>query len=445
MKKTIKFFICILILIITSSSFSQIDIEQKNIDWDVCKYYPTKESNKISIARSEFVKNRMENRLTPCSNFIIDFDAGFDANPAAKAAFQFAADIWSNQLDSPVPIRVDANFGPLDPGVLGGAGPNGLVGLTFDGGVTATFFARALAEQILGIETTDTNDPNDPNDDENPSNDIIATFSSTANFYFGTDENTPSNQIDFVTVVLHELGHGLGILGLGNVNDTDAMGDPQTPTLGFINPGGFPSVWDEFIENGSGTSILDFGDPSADLLREFTSNDLFSNGPITTFQNNGILPSIYAPDPFRSGSSYSHWDEDIYPPGNLNSLMTPFVSNGEAIHDPGTVTLGFMEDMGWTLCNFTLSSSEIVIEDIAISPNPFTERLTINLPSNLRNDNFNISITDLNGRVIINQDMSASNGEITLPNLNSLKASLYFITVESLDSGASFTDKIIKR
>jgi hypothetical protein len=50
------------------------------------------------------------------------------------------------------------------------------------------------------------------NTDHNPGlADINATFSSShPDWYFGTGDSTPINKIDFVSVVLHELGHGLG-------------------------------------------------------------------------------------------------------------------------------------------------------------------------------------------------------------------------------------------
>jgi hypothetical protein len=86
-------------------SFSKAEI---NVDWDVCKYYPAEESARIATARSEFVKNKMDNNLDPCSTFIVTY-TGFTAE--AEAAFQFAVDIWSNNIESSVPIRVDANFG----------------------------------------------------------------------------------------------------------------------------------------------------------------------------------------------------------------------------------------------------------------------------------------------------------------------------------------------
>jgi len=38
-------------------------------------------------------------------------------------------------------------------------------------------------------------------------------------WYFGTDANTPAGLIDFVTVVLHEIGHGIGFIGSMNAGN----------------------------------------------------------------------------------------------------------------------------------------------------------------------------------------------------------------------------------
>ena len=38
-------------------------------------------------------------------------------------------------------------------------------------------------------------------------------------WYFGTDGNTPAGDFDFVTVVMHELAHGLGYAGTMSYDD----------------------------------------------------------------------------------------------------------------------------------------------------------------------------------------------------------------------------------
>lgn len=413
-------------------SFSKAEVD---IDRDICKYYPAEEAARIATARSEYVKNKMENSLDPCSTFIVTY-TGF--TPEAEAAFQFAVDIWSNNIESSVPIRVDANFEELDTNVLGSAGPAGFFTLTGDGVLPNTAYPIALTEKLIG---------QDVDGPDGTSNDINATFTNVANtFYFETDGNTFTNRIDFVTVVLHELGHGLGFLGFGSVNDRDADGEPQTPTLGALRRGANSNIlspWDNFIENGSPGAITSFDDPSAALLVEYTGNDLFSNGPIATAQNGGVKPSTHAPSTFRTGSSYSHWDEDTYPAGDPNSLMSPTVARGEAIHDPGVVTLGFFEDMGWSICGGSLSVENFSIDSAEVSPNPFTSSIAIRLSNGL-NDDYKLNLIDINGRLILSETKSPSNGTLTLSNLDQLEDAFYFIKITNETNGTSITKKVIK-
>ncbi len=412
------------------------------VEYHSCPYTPSEESVDFYLPRSERVAQRMESRQAPCSNFIVTYN-GF--TPQAEAAFQFAVEIWENELDSSVPIRVNAQFGPLNPGVLGGAGPDGFFVLTGPGIPPNTLFPAPLAEQILG---EDTDGPG------GTSNDINATFSSTANFYFGTDGNTPPGQIDFVTVVLHELGHGLGVLGLGAVTPDgtqgfirrDNDGNPATPPV-------LVSIWDTFIDAedilNNLIPILDetppfgFPDPSAALLGAMTSGELTSRGPIAVGQNGGVQPATFAPGTFQTGSSYSHWDEATFN-GTQNALMTPSVAPGEAIHQPGEINLGFMEDMGWTLCDRSLSVDEVALEEIEIGPNPFTETITVNIPRRLSNDDYDISIIDVNGRIILTKEASNINGEITLSNLSQLGDALYFLQLTNKTTGNNITRKLVK-
>ena len=395
-----------------------------HIDWDVCQYHPAPATGKTTINVPDYILEKTA-RGGNCSTFFVSY-TGF--TPEAEAAFQFAVDIWSNLIESSVPIRVSAEFGPLDDGVLGGAGPAGFV-TNIPGFPADVAFAAALGEHLLG------------EDSDGPfgtTNDINATFSSTANFYFGTDGNTPSSQVDFVSVVLHELGHGLGMLGFGRTDNSD------NPTQGILRNVGFISAWDQFIENGSSTAITDFTDPSAELLSEITGNNLFSNGLIATAQNGGTKPSTYAPSTYSQGSSYSHWDEGTYPPGNANSLMTPSIGPGEAIHDPGLVTLGFMEDMGWNVCGGTLSVSNFNLNTIKVSPNPFKSSITIQLDANSNDDDFNVSITDMNGRQILNINKSTNDGKLTISNLGQLENALYFVKITNTNTGFNTTKKLVK-
>ena len=79
----------------------------------------------------------------PRSTWQVTYDAGFNANPAAKSAFQAAVNIWAGIISSPVPIKVAAEFGDLGPGVLGYAGPDAIMPVS--GALTkGTFFIDGL-------------------------------------------------------------------------------------------------------------------------------------------------------------------------------------------------------------------------------------------------------------------------------------------------------------
>ena len=277
---------------------------------------------------------------TEQTQFIVTYTGFTDE---ATAAFQYAVDIWNSLIRTPVPIRIDASF--TDFGgfeerriILGGARPAGWK----SPGSLDLWFPEALADKRAGIDLSD----GEP--------DIITRFNSheDANWYFGTDGNTPSGKRDFVTTVIHEIGHGLGFSSLARAESTSS----RYLSSRSFGPGGLrhgnpklPHIYDFFVENGSGTAITTFNDPSTALLDQFTSNNLFWNGKKGGEANGGIPPQLYAPSEWRQGSSYTHLDEDTFPAGTPNSLMTPSLGRQEAIHDPGPITLGMLEDMGWTI------------------------------------------------------------------------------------------------
>ncbi|MBO3269976.1 T9SS type A sorting domain-containing protein [Hymenobacter defluvii] len=269
----------------------------------------------------------LANRPSATKATIIVTYSGF--TPEAQAAFQYAVDIWQSLLVSSEPIRISATWRPLAAGVLGSAGPSGLY--TINGGgerISNSLYPTALAEKIVGGNIN------------GEAADINASFGSTFNWYLGTDGNTPAGQYDLVSVVLHELGHGLGFLTSKDYDVTSKQGALSTP----------PSIYADFMKTGAGLSVADtriFANPSVELGTAFTTNDLYFDSPLTRAANSGERARLYAPTTYAAGSSLSHLDENTYSPGDPNSLMSPQFASGEAIHSPGPIVLSMFNDMGW--------------------------------------------------------------------------------------------------
>ncbi|MGC6533307.1 MAG: T9SS type A sorting domain-containing protein [Flavobacteriales bacterium] len=247
----------------------------------------------------------------------------------AQAAFQYAVDIWASLLTSDINIVVDATWEDIPGNTLGFAGATTYFANFSGAPQDDVFYPSALADKLAGSDL-------DPGQ-----SDIVASFDSGTNWYLGTDGNPAFNEFDFVSVVLHELGHGLGVVGSATV-------DGGVGEYG-LNIAGTPIVYDTFVENGTGLSILSYANNSTALAAQLEGGNLFWNGAEGVNANGGTNPELFAPDPFEPGSSYSHWDESYYPAGDSNSLMTPYIGFAEVIHDPGAATLGLLNDIGWDL------------------------------------------------------------------------------------------------
>jgi hypothetical protein len=85
--------------------------------------------------------------------------------------------------------------------------------------------------------------------------------------------------------------------------------------------------------------------PSPALKTQLTGNLLYFNGPVVNSYLSAGRAKIYAPSTFEVGSSIAHLDEETYK--TSDALMTPFISRGEAIHNPGMLVRSMLGDMGW--------------------------------------------------------------------------------------------------
>ena len=301
----------------------------------ICYY--SSENYPDHVAVSEKFRWMRQNGTGRAKSAVFEVEyINFPADNLAKNAFQYAIDIWETELTSTIPIRIRAEWRSLDPGVLGQA----LWGSAFAnfGGEQHTniFYPVALAEKISRRHLNGVTEP-----------DIVASFSSNTSWYLGTDGNTPSGKMDLVTIVLHEIAHGLGFTDTYDVEGTQG-------SVGLVSGGApVPFVFDVFVENNLNKNLIhDFQSPSTELAAALQSNNLFYNTPLSIAALSGTKPKLFAPSTFDNGSSISHLDEATFStPGDANRLMTPHIASAESIHDPGSVLLGMLNDMGWVNSN----------------------------------------------------------------------------------------------
>jgi hypothetical protein len=311
----------------------------------VCFSSPEKVSTVIGPPEQYLAWKKNPKARVKTANIVVDY-TGFTTE--AQAAFQAAVDIWETLISSPVTIRISANWETLGTNVLGSASPYTYY-RNFQGAQKlGIWYPIALAEKMTGKDLNDSSEP-----------DIYASFNSAqAAWYYGTGD--PANKYDLTSVVLHEIGHGLGITHSYEVSS--GTGQIQS----FF---AFPVIYETFLQNGAGTNLVEnFTSPSTTLGTQLTSGNLFFNSPLVAGVSSN-LAKIYAPATYTAGSSIAHLNESTYPAGNVNSLMTPSFSSGEINHNPGPLTMALLNDMGWNELHVkqtALSNTETVNQDFNV-------------------------------------------------------------------------------
>lgn len=249
----------------------------------------------------------------------------------AKSAFNAAAGIWASTVSSAVPITIRACWANLGSSNILGYSGGGYMHRDFPGAPYAnTWYAVSLANALHG-------------GDLDPAGfDMHLTYNLNFAWYYGTDGNTPAGQYDLMTVVLHEIAHGLNFSG--SMQYAGRVGSWGYGT-------GYPTIYDVFMRDGAGTQLINtavYPNSSSTLGSALVSNNIWFHGSKAIMANSNQPVKMYTPGTWSGGSSYSHLDHDTFN-NTSNQLMVYAISDGESIHDPGAVTKGLFQDLGWAV------------------------------------------------------------------------------------------------
>lgn len=328
------------------------------------------QDNDNFVGSTDFIElladpNPSTNRILPAeeflpegesATFVVNYNPSSCETPtttwptAAQTAFSYAADLWAMRLEASITVEIDACWRPLDPRVLGNARAGGLWRNFANAPNLGTWYPEPLANQYAGTNL------------EPDTADVLANFNSNfTNWYFGTDGNPPSTDFDFVTVVMHEIGHGLGFSGFVSV-EVNGIGQ-----YGFGT--GFPAAYDLYTEDSAGQALIDnpslYPNPSTTLGNALTSGSIFFDSPAVTAANGGLPAPLYSPSPWEGGSSYSHFS-DVFD-GTENAMMTHSLSRGEVAHDPGPVGIALLDDIGWTISNMAAPAATTLLSPSGVT------------------------------------------------------------------------------
>ncbi len=270
-------------------------------------------------------------------------------------ALQYAADLIARVINSNVEIKISAQMNALggdgSSASLGSASATSIVQNFTNAPVANTWYTLALAEKLAGANINSGNEINITFNQDLDGDTVLG----TTHWYYGLDA-APSADIDFVTVALHELIHGLGFGSFVTLATGEKLG-------------GLDDAYMRLLEH-HGAAVADY--PSMDnaqrVIASTATGDLHWTGAAVAAASGSLSAGVtgdhvqmYAPASQESGSSVSHFSTALSP----NELMEPNYT--VANHDPG-LAVQLLGDVGWGAVNsddntVDLSVSQMLLAD----------------------------------------------------------------------------------
>lgn len=259
----------------------------------------------------------------------------------AKPAFGRAVDTWQKLLNSDTTVEIRAYWNvPLEKRLTAICVPNAVENF-INTGLKNTWYTSALADKLAGGNV------------QKDEPDMVVSFNSKDHVYHTDVNNPPSNKLDLESVALHEMCHGLGFVGLFDV-DLVGVGrygyqgllrklppkSREQSKLGFKLPElrSRPSVYGTFIADKNGdllTEPSNYKNGSKPLGVALKSNDLH-------FVGKKIKYKVYAPKKFAPFTTIDHLLVTPSP-----SLMRPSIGLGKLVRTVDKPVLDILAEIGW--------------------------------------------------------------------------------------------------
>lgn len=409
-----------LILIAQQIVFSQESMPAKPV---VCTF-----STENSFTQILPEKNIQTNaRLIATSNIEVTY---VDFPDQAKTAFEQAVLLWESYLISSQTIRIKATWTTtLTSSTLAVSGTTRIYKNFLNAPFSNVWYPTALAEALSGKDLN------------SGDYDINVSLNGNINWYYGIDAKAQAGKYDLITITMHEIAHGLGISSSMEVMNSD--------TQGQYGQSGSAYVYDVFMQDAQKIKLTNtgvYGNPSQDLKRTLTSNALYFGLKNTKFSN--ALPRLYAPTTYKSGVSFSHFDETTYPSGNNNSLMSPNVRAAEVNQNPGELLLNCLNEMGWQingLLGYVVTDTESIPEpnlEVKVFPNPVEDVVNVAFPLLNQPRKVKVTLLNQNGQLIEIIENQLVTSETYSINVSNLPEGIYLLQI--LDGEKLTIKKIVK-
>ena len=359
------------------------------------------------------------------------FNISGSAAPAGLvAALDNAAQRWSNYLIITQPIKVNIilinnSLYPFSGLTIGNGRKN------FSNAPVNNFiYPTSLANQIAGSEL-------------NPGEyDMDIYVNLYTPFYYGTGKPA-NNKMDFITFIMHEIGHGLGFYSDGYVdsNNLGSFGNippsalsPLTTSFPWPGQDSVPTIYDKYIIKASQSNLVGIAPQNTVTLGDsikYTAN--YFDGPMYANISNGgqAVKLSGGTGTFSLGVDLLHLHSSI-----CNSIMSYCWGLGDTVRKPANLELGILKEIGWNV-NPLSGINEGFSNEILFSvyPNPSDDYIFFS-GSIMKEKIESIVLKNILGEKIAELESNAGS------DVSILAKGIYFITLTTTDF--QVTQKFIK-